>query len=108
MTSQQAVEALHALPHGGHGTLDRMRALMNKLGNPEKNLKCVHIAGTNGKGTLSVMTASILQKAGYKTGLTISPYVVDFRERFQINGQMIPPETLGDLTERVLDAIDAI
>ena len=108
MTPQQAIEALHALPHGGHGTLDRMRALMNKLGNPEQNLKCVHIAGTNGKGTLAVMTASILQKAGYKTGLTISPYVTDFRERFQINGEMIPPQALADLAEQVLDAIDAI
>ena len=108
MTPQQAIDALHALPRGGHGTLDRMRALMNALGNPEKDLKCVQIAGTNGKGTLAVMTASILQKAGYKTGLTISPYVTDFRERFQINGEMIPPQTLADLTERVLDAIDAI
>ena len=108
MTPQQAIDALHTLPRGGHGTLDRMRALMNALGNPEKDLKCVQIAGTNGKGTLAVMTASILQKAGYKTGLTISPYVTDFRERFQINGEMIPPQTLADLTERVLDAIDAI
>lgn len=108
MTPQQAIDALHALPRGGHGTLDRMRALMNALGNPEKDLKCVQIAGTNGKGTLAVMTASILQKAGYKTGLTISPYVTDFRERFQINGEMIPLQTLADLTERVLDAIDAI
>lgn len=108
MTPQQAVDALHALPHGGHGTLDRMRALMNALGNPEKELKCVQIAGTNGKGTLAVMTASILTRAGYKTGLTISPYVTDFRERFQIDGQMIPPETLGELTEQVLDAIDAV
>ncbi|HJD20659.1 MAG TPA: bifunctional folylpolyglutamate synthase/dihydrofolate synthase [Candidatus Gemmiger faecigallinarum] len=108
MTPQQAVDALHALPHGGRGTLDRMRALMNALGNPEKELKCVQIAGTNGKGTLAVMTASILTRAGYKTGLTISPYVTDFRERFQIDGQMIPPETLGELTEQVLDAIDAV
>lgn len=54
------------------------------------------------------MTSSILTAAGYKTGLTISPYVVDFRERFQIDGEMIPPRTLANLTEKVLDAIDAI
>src|SRR5699024_11079910 len=108
MTPQQAIEALHAIPSGGKPTLDRMRALMEALGNPERSLKCIHIAGTNGKGTLAVMTANILTQAGYKTGLTISPYVTDFRERFQINGEMIPPQTLADLTERVLDAIDAI
>ena len=108
MTPQQAIDALHALPRGGHGTLDRMRALMHALGDPQDSLKCVQIAGTNGKGTLAVMTACILQKAGYKTGLTISPYVTDFRERFQIDGEMIPPQTLADLTERVLDAVDAV
>lgn len=108
MTPQQAIEALHALPGGGKPTLDRMRALMEALGNPERSLKCIQIAGTNGKGTLAVMTACILTRAGYKTGLTISPYVTDFRERFQIDGRMIPPETLADLTERVLDAADAV
>lgn len=108
MTPQQAIEALHAIPSGGKPTLDRMRALMEALGNPERSLKCIQIAGTNGKGTLAVMAACILTRAGYKTGLTISPYVTDFRERFQIDGRMIPPETLADLTERVLDAADAV
>ena len=92
----------------GGATLERMHALLDALGNPEQQLKCIHIAGTNGKGTLSVMTASILTHAGYKTGLTVSPYVVDFRERFQINGEMIPPRTLADLTEEVLDAVDGL
>ena len=75
---------------------------------PEKDLQCIHIAGTNGKGSLAAMTASILTAAGYKTGLTISPFVVEFRERFQIDGQMIPPRTLAQLTEKVMDAIDDI
>lgn len=110
MTTQQAIEALHALPRMGQGTpgLARMQNLCDHLGNPEKELQCIHIAGTNGKGSLAAMTSSILTAAGYKTGLTISPYVVDFRERFQINGEMIPPRTLANLTEKVLDAIDAI
>ena len=110
MTTQQAIEALHALPRMGQGTpgLARMQNLCDHLGNPEKELQCIHIAGTNGKGSLAAMTSSILTAAGYKTGLTISPYVVDFRERFQIDGEMIPPRTLANLTERVLDAIDAI
>lgn len=110
MTTQQAIEALHALPRMGQGTpgLARMQNLCDHLGNPEKELQCIHIAGTNGKGSLAAMTSSILMAAGYKTGLTISPYVVDFRERFQIDGEMIPPRTLANLTEKVLDAIDAI
>ena len=88
--------------------LARMQNLCDHLGNPEKELQCIHIAGTNGKGSLAAMTSSVLTAAGYKTGLTISPYVVDFRERFQIDGEMIPPRTLANLTEKVLDAIDAI
>lgn len=110
MTTQQAIEALHALPCMGQGApgLARMQNLCDHLGNPEKELQCIHIAGTNGKGSLAAMTSSILTAAGYKTGLTISPYVVDFRERFQIDGEMIPPRTLANLTEKVLDAIDAI
>ena len=110
MTTQQAIEALHALPRMGQSApgLARMQNLCDHLGNPEKELQCIHIAGTNGKGSLAAMTSSILTAAGYKTGLTISPYVVDFRERFQIDGEMIPPRTLANLTEKVLDAIDAI
>lgn len=110
MTTQQAIEALHALPRMGQGApgLARMQNLCDHLGNHEKELQCIHIAGTNGKGSLAAMTSSILTAAGYKTGLTISPYVVDFRERFQIDGEMIPPRTLANLTEKVLDAIDAI
>ena len=107
MTTQQAIEALHALPRLGGGApgLTRMKNLLDHLGNPEQDLQCIHIAGTNGKGSLAAMTASILTAAGYKTGLTISPYVVDFRERFQIDGEMIPPRTLASLTEKVLQAI---
>ena len=110
MTTQQAMEALHALPRLGSGKpgLERMRNLLAHLGNPEEQLQCVHIAGTNGKGSLAAMTAAILTAAGYKTGLTISPYVVDFRERFQIDGEMIPPRTLASLTQKVLDGIAAI
>ena len=110
MTVQQAIEALHALPRLGAGQpgLARMQNLLAHLGNPEKDQPCIHIAGTNGKGSLAAMTASILTAAGYKTGLTISPYVVEFRERFQINGEMIPARTLAALAQKVLGAVDAI
>lgn len=109
MTVQQAIDAIHALPRlGGSASLDRMQALLAALGNPEQQLKYIHIAGTNGKGTLAAMTASILTHAGYKTGLTISPYVLEFRERFQIDGEMIPPRTLAALAQRVLAACETL
>ena len=63
--------------------------LASHLENPERNLKCIHVAGTNGKGSASHMLASILQEAGYKVGLYTSPHLKDFRERIKINGQEI-------------------
>lgn len=72
--------------------------LLNAINNPEKDLVCIHIAGTNGKGSTSHMLASILQEAGYKTGLYTSPHLVDFRERIRINGVMIPEANVIDFT----------
>ena len=66
--------------------------LANHLGNPEKNLRCIHIAGTNGKGSTSHMLASIFQEAGYQVGLYTSPHLKDFRERIKINGNEISEE----------------
>jgi len=110
MTEQQAIAALHALPRLGAGgaSLERMKNLLNRLGNPEAELPCIHIAGTNGKGSLAAMTAAILTSAGYKTGLTVSPYVINFRERFQIDGEFMSARTLAALTPKVLDTIEEI
>jgi len=69
--------------------------LVNHLGNPEKKLKCIHVAGTNGKGSTSHLLASVLQEAGYKVGLYTSPHLKDFRERIKIIG----PEASGEITE---------
>lgn len=66
--------------------------LMEHLGHPERDLRCIHVAGTNGKGSVSHFLAGILQQAGYKVGLYTSPHLVDFRERIRINGKMIPRE----------------
>ena len=63
--------------------------LANHLDNPQKNLKCIHVSGTNGKGSTSHMLASILQEAGYKVGLYTSPHLKDFRERIKTNGKEI-------------------
>ena len=71
-------------------------ALCKALGNPERNFKSVHVAGTNGKGSTSHMIASILHEAGYKVGLYTSPHLVDFRERVKINGAMIPKKNVVD------------
>lgn len=104
-----ALDWLQSLPRlSGEPGLDRMKALLAALGDPQKRGRYVHIAGTNGKGSVAAFTANILQKAGFKTGLTISPYVLDFRERLQIDGQMIPPETLERLAAKVRAAAETL
>ena len=80
--------------------LDRTRLLMKKLGNPQDQLKFVHVAGTNGKGSTCVYTAHILQAAGYTTGMFTSPYIETFEERIQVNGQLI---SMDELTKVTLD-----
>lgn len=80
-------------------SLDNTIALCDRLGNPHKKFKSVHIAGTNGKGSTSHMLAAILQTAGYKTGLYTSPHLKDFRERIRINGQMIAEQTVIDFVD---------
>ena len=70
--------------------------MMAALGNPERKFRSIHVAGTNGKGSVSHMLASIFQEAGYKVGLYTSPHLVDFRERIRINGEMIPRQAVVD------------
>lgn len=107
MNYEQAVEYIHSLLRFGSKLgLERVRELLDRLGNPEKKLKFIHVAGTNGKGSTVAMCASILQQCGYKTGMYISPFVVDFRERFQINSQMISEEKLTELVYRVKEQIE--
>lgn len=72
--------------------LQNTLTLCEHAGHPERKLRCIHVAGTNGKGSVSNMLASIFQEAGYKTGLYTSPHLKDFRERIRINGEMIPQE----------------
>lgn len=74
--------------------------MMTALGNPERCFKSIHVAGTNGKGSVSHFLASILQEAGYKVGLYTSPHLVDFRERIRINGEMISQQAVVDFVER--------
>ena len=74
--------------------------LANYLGNPEKKLKCIHVAGTNGKGSTSHMLASIMQEAGYKVGLYTSPHLKDYRERIKINNEEISEDFVVDFIEK--------
>jgi dihydrofolate synthase/folylpolyglutamate synthase len=76
--------------------LGNITELLDFLGNPQNSFKTVHVAGTNGKGTVSHTLASIFQECGYKTGLYTSPHLLDFRERIRINGQMIPEQNVID------------
>lgn len=82
--------------------------LCEALGHPEQQFKSVHIAGTNGKGSTSHMLASVLQSAGYKTGLYTSPHLKDFRERIRINGEMISEENVTRFTERIKPYIESL
>ena len=88
--------------------LDNTIAICSALGNPEKKLKCIHIAGTNGKGSSSHMLAAILQQAGYKTGLYTSPHLTDFRERIRVNGKMISQADVVKFVEANKDTFEKI
>ena len=89
--------------NGAEPSLRRIRELLSALGDPQKGLKFVHIAGTNGKGSCAAMLASVLRVSGYRTGLYTSPYLYRFSERMQINGEQIPDEALLRCVEAVRD-----
>ncbi|MDD6273377.1 MAG: bifunctional folylpolyglutamate synthase/dihydrofolate synthase [Clostridiaceae bacterium] len=93
---------------GGKPGLRRIRALCERLGNPQDRVRVVHITGTNGKGSTAAMTASVLKQAGYRVGLFVSPYVDDFRERIQFNGELIAREELVQELENLLPHIAAL
>src|SRR5206468_209077 len=78
------------------------------LGNPQERFKTIHIAGTNGKGSVSHMLAAILQTAGYRTGLYTSPHLKDFRARIKIDGHMCSEEFVMDFTQRIKPLIEEI
>ena len=102
MTAEQAVEYIHSITWmGSKPGLERSQLLLEAMGNPQDSLKFIHIAGTNGKGSTAAMSASILQKAGYKVGLFTSPCLYKFNERIQINGEPISDEDLAAVTSFV-------
>ena len=88
--------------------LDRMRRLLAAAGDPHRDLKCLHIAGTKGKGSTAAMAASILQAAGHRVGLYSSPHLVSFRERLRLNGQLVSESAVAALTEKARPWIEAL
>lgn len=88
--------------------LERIESLLDRMGCPQDKLKFVHVAGTNGKGSTSAYISSILTQAGYKTGLFTSPFIITFEERIRVNGEMISPKDLREVTLFVREHAEAI
>lgn len=102
MTEKETFDYIEGIQKlGSHLGLESVCELCKRLGNPQDALKFIHIAGTNGKGSVLAMISDTLTGSGYKTGRYISPTISDYRERFQINGRMIGKKTLCDYVERL-------
>lgn len=96
-----ALPAYHRIGAAAYkADLGNTEAMMGYLEHPENGFRSIHVAGTNGKGSVSHFLASILQEAGYKVGLYTSPHLVDFRERIRINGEMIPKEKVVEFVDK--------
>lgn len=104
MTDREAIAAIQQRAWTGRKPgLERIRTLLERLGNPQRSLRFVHIAGSNGKGSTAAMTAAALTRTGLRTGLYTSPHLWRFHERFQVDGRPIPPEGLAEIASNVLD-----
>lgn len=109
MSIRETLDYIHSVRwQGSRPGLYRIRTLLRTLGDPQKSLRFVHVAGTNGKGSTCACMASVLQAAGYRVGLNTSPYLVRFHERIRVNGQEITDEELEVLVDRVRPAASAM
>lgn len=110
MTYEECLAYIHGRPRfSAYRTdLSKVQRLLERLGSPHKQGKFVHVTGTNGKGSICAFVSTALRTAGYRVGLYTSPYLVRFEERFQVNGQPIPPEKLTEITNTVRAAEDAL
>lgn len=107
MRLEEAMDFIHAASWRGSCLgLERIRTLMALLGDPQKSLRFVHVAGTNGKGSVCAMLSSVLTKSGYRTGLFTSPHLLRMNERIRIDGADISDEELCALCELVKPAVD--
>ena len=109
MTLDEALHYIHSVCwKGSVPGLERISALLDKMGHPERKLKFIHVTGTNGKGSTCAMLASMFTKAGYKTGLYTSPYLIRFNERIQIGGVQISDADICEITEYIKPLADSI
>ena len=104
MNYQDAIDVLYdSRMMGTKLGLNNIRCLLQALGKPQLSFTCVHVAGTNGKGSVSAMLTSILTSAGYKTGLFTSPHLSSFRERIRVGQEYIPGQSVADILERIIE-----
>ncbi len=109
MTYPETIDYLYGIRLFGQKLgLETMQYLLGLMGDPQRSLRFIHIAGTNGKGSVAAMLHAVLSRAGYKTGLYTSPHLVSFCERFQINGQPIAEADVIRLVEQLKPFLDAV
>lgn len=109
MKYEEAMKYIHEVGNfGSNYGLSRTFRILELLDNPQKGLKLIHVAGTNGKGSVTSMVTSLLMEYGFKVGMYTSPFLEEFEERIQINRNNIKKEILGELIERVKTAVDTV
>ena len=109
MTYEEALQYFEQTDlRGSYLGLEEISKVLDRLGNPEKQLKFVHIAGTNGKGSTATLVESCLRKAGYRVGLYTSPHLIRYNERFKVDGEEISDEILASATDRVKEVVDTL
>ena len=109
MTYEEALDYINSrrrfAKSSGH---ERIKALLEKLSEPQNSLRFVHVVGTNGKGSVSTMISSVLTSAGYRTGLFTSPFVIEFRERIRVDGEFIEKQALVRIIEKIKSISDEL
>ncbi len=109
MDYREALRYIHSIEwRGSKPGLSRTRDLLHRLGDPHRRMKFVHVAGTNGKGSVCEMISSVLRECGYKVGMDTSPYIFRFNERIQSDGREIPDDVLAKLTEEIRPHAEAM
>ena len=107
MTYSQTIEYIHSRPRfAGRPGLDRIKQILSCCGNPQKSVRFIHVAGTNGKGSVGAFINSVLSEAGYKTGRYVSPAVMDYLEKIQYNNKNISEEEFASAIEKDKKAAD--
>ncbi|MBP5197980.1 MAG: bifunctional folylpolyglutamate synthase/dihydrofolate synthase [Lachnospiraceae bacterium] len=109
MKYEEALEYIESIKSAGiRPGLDSIRALCKEIGNPQDDLKFVHVAGTNGKGSTVCFISTVLQKAGYKTGRFVSPVIFDIRDMYSVNSKLITKKAFGEKMEVIKNACDSL